>query len=620
MKAPPWPKGFKNLIPYAVKSTKQMFIRLVYIYRLVWEAKPYILLIMAFMAVFNGIQPLISAFIAKLFLDKLTLAVTGQLVSFWSLGWLLILQLGFQLFIQLINSFNNMVTRLAAELLTNSIKLKIMNKAKTVDLAYFDLPEFYSKLENANQEVGRRPIQVLQSSFSIISSFISLISFIVVLGTVIWWAPPLIILMSVPMAIVTYKYRKKNFSYMRRRSKDRRQMDYYGNLIVDKDLVKEVKLFNLSDFFIEKYIKVFKEYFKGLKKLIINEGVWGVVFAVLSTVVNGGVFLKIAQKCFAGNLTVGDYSLYSNALFSISNGVSSIVATSASIYEGTLFIDNMIDFMSTPTYIKPSLKSPRYVDKTKEHIIEFSHVSFAYPGTQKLVLKDVSFSISQGDTVVLVGLNGAGKTTLLKLLTRLYDPTSGVIYLDGHDIKEYDVNELYSIFGIIFQDFGKYAFSVHENISFGENSRRDDIDAVKYAASRSTANEFIEKLNLGYDTPLMRVFEETGLELSIGQWQKIAVARAFFRNSEIVILDEPTASLDPMAEQEIFSQFDSLRRDKMTIFVSHRLSSATIASKILVLENGEIVESGTHKELMSLGGKYEKLFSTQAKRYIMSSD
>ena len=220
---------------------------------------------------------------------------------------------------------------------------------------------------------------------------------------------------------------------------------------------------------------------------------------------------------------------------------------------------------------------------------------------------------------MLVGLNGAGKTTLLKLLTRLYDPTEGTILLDGYDIREYDVKDLYSMFGIIFQDFGKYAFTVQENIGFGESKRMADTDAIKEAAQKSSADEFIQKLKNGYKTPLMRIFEDAGLELSIGQWQKLAVARAFFRNSDIIILDEPTASLDPLAEQEIFTQFESLSKGKTTIFVSHRLSSATIASKIVVLEYGEIIEIGTHKELMQKNGKYAQLFQTQAHRYIEQS-
>jgi ABC-type multidrug transport system fused ATPase/permease subunit len=221
---------------------------------------------------------------------------------------------------------------------------------------------------------------------------------------------------------------------------------------------------------------------------------------------------------------------------------------------------------------------------------------------------------------VLVGLNGAGKTTLIKLLTRLYDPTEGVILLDGKDIRTYDVKELYKLYGIIFQDFGKYAVSAGENISFGDLDKKDDQKAVKAAGVLSGADDFISRLKDGYETPMMRYFEKDGAELSIGQWQKVSVARAFFADSDILILDEPTASLDPLAEQEIFNQFDTLRKDKTTLFVSHRLSSATVANKIVVLKNGTITEIGDHQSLMEAKGDYYTLFSTQAKRYIAGNE
>lgn len=265
--------------------------------------------------------------------------------------------------------------------------------------------------------------------------------------------------------------------------------------------------------------------------------------------------------------------------------------------------------------IVPCIHPPRKVERGVGHTIVFEHVSFRYPGTERDVLQDINLTISPGESVVLVGLNGAGKTTLIKLLMRLYDPTDGMILLDGHDIREYDVTELYDMFGIVFQDYGKYAVSVRENIAFGEVMKDIVDDEIEKAALHSNAKEFIEELPDKYDTSLMRYFDENGTELSIGQWQKIAIARAFYADSDILILDEPTASLDAIAEQEIFAQFENLREGKSSIFVSHRLSSATTANKIVVLNNGTVEEIGNHAELMAAHGEYYKLFSTQAKRY-----
>ena len=619
----PKPKRIREWPSYIWRNAIKLFRRLFYIFGLVWEARPWIFITMIFMTVFNGLSPVAGAYISKLLLDALAKAATGELGGdFWALGGLLIFQIAYQFFVSFVNSLNNMVNRLSNEIIAYSIKLKIMNKAKTIDLADFDLPEFYSKLENANREAGNRPLSIMSASFSVISTIISLVGFIAILGSLMWYAPILIILVSLPSAIVSFKYRGKMFRYVRHRSKDRRQMDYYSGLLVNKDLVKEVKLFNLADFFIEKYKTVFNNYFRGVRNLIMTESFIGIGLSVLHSALSAFIFLRIARQVFERILTVGDWSLYTNALFSISNSVSSIVHTAATIYEGPLYIDNMITFMDEPTTIVSSLPEPRKIDKNAAHVIEFKNCSFSYPGTQKMVLKDINLKIEQGQTIVLVGLNGAGKTTLLKLLTRLYDPTEGIIYFDGHDIREYDVKELYSIFGIIFQDFGKYAFTVSENIGFGQLEDIDNRERIEKASEKSAATEFINSLADGYDTALTRVFEENGRELSIGQWQKIAVARAFFRNSSIMILDEPTASLDPMAEQEIFNQFDELAHPsdggvpKTTIFVSHRLSSATIADRIVVLEDGKIVEEGSHKELIRLNGKYAELFNTQAKRYI----
>jgi len=618
------PKSVKEVPGFLLRLLTGFFSRLFYIFGLVWEAKPWILFVMIFMAVYNGISPVISAFIAAELLNELgeaiKAAVTGTPFPFDRILFLLIFQFGYIFLNSLLHNVYNMIIRIAGELVSNHIKLKLFAKAKTIDIASFDRPEFYEKLENANREAGSRPIQILNSTFSIVSTLISMISFITILTSVSVFAPVLIIILAIPSAIITFIYRRKNFFYMRRRSKDRRQMNYYGELITGKDIVKEVRLFDLTDTFIDLYQKTFLRYFGGIRKLILQEGSWHIGISAASSAANCYLFLYIARKVYEGVLQIGDYSLYTGALNSISGGVSSLISTVASIYEGTLFIDNVIAFMNEKQTVIPRLKEPLHVNRHCAHTIELRNVSFRYPGTERMVIQNVNLTLREGETAVLVGLNGAGKTTLIKLITRLYDPTEGEIYLDGHDIRDYDLKELYTLYGIIFQDFGKYAVSIRENIHFGDIHRDHTDEAVEEAARQSNADIFIDKLPDGYNTPLMRYFEENGIELSIGQWQKLSIARAFYSDSDILILDEPTASLDPLAEQEIFNQFDNLRRDKTTIFVSHRLSSATTASKIIVLEYGQVVEEGTHRELMQKRGRYYELFSTQAKRYITESE
>ena len=619
LKEPP-PKSLTEVPDYLHRLLGGFFSRLSYIVRLVWEAKKSLLLMMVFMAVFNGISPVISAYISANLLNHIALVLALDSPEFALITSTLLpamlLQFGYMFFVNLINVVSNMITRTSSEIVTNHVKCKIMNKAKEIDIASFDMPEFYEKFENANREAGNRPIEVIRSTFGIVSTLISAISFILILSAVAWFAPLIVIILSVPSAIITFSYRRKNFRYMRRHSKERRQMSYYSDMLVNKDMVKEIRLFGLSDTFIFNYRKVFQRYFAGIRRLITVEGIWNIAISLVTTSVNCALFFFIAYTVTVGSGQIGDYSLYTGALTSIANCVAGLVATSSSIYEGTLFIDNMIVFMNEKKHIVALADEPLHVTRHIGHTIEFKNVSFRYPGTERDVLKNISFVINPGDTVVLVGLNGAGKTTLLKLLTRLYDPTAGTILLDGQDIRNYDTDELYAMYGVIFQDFGKYAFTVNENISFGEISKPMDQDNIKAAATASAADEFITHLPDGYNTPLMRVFEQNGIEPSIGQWQKLAIARAFYSDSDILILDEPTASLDAIAEQEIFNQFDRLRKDKTTFFVSHRLSSATLANKILVLENGVLAEMGTHSELMKKEGIYYELFSTQAARYI----
>lgn len=616
----PKPKSIKEVPSYLKQLVGSFLKRMLYIVKLVWEASPIILFVMTFMSVFNGVMPVLGSLINKELLNRLAAAYGGQLESFQIIVSVLIFQFAYLLVNSIVTRLSATVTRISGEIVTNHIKLKIMQKAKEVDIASFDSPDFYAKMENANREAGMRPIQVLSATFSVVSSVISIVSFIVVIAAVGLLPALLVMAIAVPSTIINFVYRRKNHEYMFRRSKDRRQMAYYSDVIVNKDLVKEIRMLGLADTFTEKYKDVFARYFKGLKKLIMDETWWNLGAGLLTTLVNCILFIMIANGVYEGNYEVGNYSLYTGALNSIASGIASLITTTATIYEGTLFINNMIAFMEEKRHIVPICDPPMELKRGVGHTVVFENVSFRYPGTERDVINRVNLTINAGDTVVIVGLNGAGKTTLIKLLTRLYDPTEGRILLDGNDIRCYGVEELYDMFGIIFQDFGKYAATVRENIAFGEVMKDLTEDNIRFAASQSGVDAYIDKLPDGYDTPLMRYFEDNATELSIGQWQKLAISRAFYSESDMLILDEPTASLDPMAEQEIFNQFDRLREDKTTIFVSHRLSSATGADKIVVLKDGAIVEEGNHSQLMNAKGEYYTLFSTQAQRYTVPVD
>ena len=616
----PKPESLRDVPRFLRELLGGFITRMLYIFRLVWESAPWILFVMMFMSVFNGVMPLVGSYLSKDIINGLQLALEtrlgGNVPDFRPIMFTLVWYFLYRIISQVVSRINTAITRISGELVVNHIKVKIMYKAKTLDMASFDIPAFYERLENANREAGNRPIQILSSTFDIISHLVSVVGYIIVMGAISPLVPVAMVVVSVPSAIINFVYRRKTFTYMRFRSKDRRQMAYYSGLLVNKDLVKEIRILGLSDTFIKRFRDVFTHYFAGLRKLIVGEHFWHIAMAILHAVVNCAFFLLIAYRVFTGELLIGDYSFYTGALTSIASGVASLISISATIYEGTLFIDNLIAFMNEKQTVLPRLEEPEKVNHGAPHTIEFRDVSFRYPGTERDVISHLNLTVAPGETLVIVGLNGAGKTTLIKLLTRLYDPTGGQILLDGKDIRDYDVADLYSMYGIIFQDFGKYAVTVAENISYGNIRRELDEESVRAAACQSNADDYIRALPDGYETPLMRIFEPNGLELSGGQWQKLAIARAFYADSDILILDEPTASLDPMAEQEVFNQFDTLRRGKTTIFVSHRLSSATTASKIVVLEYGRIIEEGNHFELMEKQGRYYELFSTQARRYV----
>lgn len=617
-------RGLRNIPKNAVDAVRSFASRLFYIIGLVWKSAPALLFVLVGFCILDGVLPVFGAYISRDLLNGI-----ADLISERNLGddmrdffavvspllFLFVMNMVYLFLKKVLTKINAMVTGIAGELVVNHIKLLIINKAREVDLSSYDSPQFYEKLENANREAGMRPIGILTATFNVISAIISAVSFVVVLATLSPFAPLVIIIAAIPGAIVNFTYRNKNFRYIRFHSKERRQMNYYSGLMVNKDRVKENKVLGLGDTLVDKYKSAFGKYYKGLKRLIIREGIVQIVVGFVSVLAQCALFVYVAYSVVSGDGLVGDYSLYSGALTSITGYVSTLLTATVTIYEGTLFIDNMMTFMKEEPKIVAAAPSPILPKRGGRHTLELRGVSFCYPGSERYVLRNVSLKLDSDDSVVLIGLNGAGKTTLLKLIMRLYDPTEGSIYLDGVDIREYDPKEYYDLFGIIFQDFGRYAETVSENIRFGDVNRVFDSENIENAGIAGGADEFIRALSDGYDTPLTRMFEENGVELSGGQWQKLSVARAFYKESDILILDEPTASLDPLAEQAVFQQYERLSRGKISIFVSHKLSSAVSATKIVVLEDGCVAEVGNHDELMSLRGKYFALFSVQAHRY-----
>ena len=628
----PRPKSIKDVPLYLVRRFKGFVSRLGYIIKLVWDVSPKILIAMCLLCIIDGVLPVVGAYISKYLVNNIADLLLLGPVSSGSVAediyktlepvvFLLILDMIYLFMKRVLARINTCVTSIAGELVVNHIKVKIITKAKTVDQRSFDDPAFYERLENANREAGMRPLHILSATFHVISSVLSVVSFIVVLATLSPIAPLVVIAASIPGAVVNYYYRNRNFKYIRRHSKERRQMNYYSSLMTNKDYAKEIKILGLADTFKEKYDDAFKVYYKGLRRLILRESLMQILVSLIYVLASGALFGFVAYNVvFSGKGEIGDWSLYTGALTSITGYVSTIVTSTATIYEGTLFIENMLDFMKEPATVVPIIDEPIVPKRNSNHVIEFKNVSFRYPGTDRDVIKNVNLTLQTDRSVILVGLNGAGKSTLLKLVMRLYDPTDGVILLDGRDIREYDVGKLYEMYGIIFQDFGKYADTAEENIRFGDVRRTHSYADVIEASKAGNSHELIESLPDGYKTPLTRMFEENGIELSGGGWQKLAIARAFYKDSDILIMDEPTASLDPLAEQDVLNRFAELSRGKISIFVSHRLSGAIVAGQIIVLENGEIVEEGTHDELMEKRGKYHLLFTTQADRYIDGID
>jgi ATP-binding cassette subfamily B protein len=436
-----------------------------------------------------------------------------------------------------------------------------------------------------------------------------------------WWLAIVALIVPIPAFISSIHYGWRGFLRMRRQSPERRLMDYFNRLMTTDTYNKEIKLFTLGSFLIGRFRRLANKLYEEDKVIVVRRYLSNFLWSSLTGVANSAIYFYVALQVVLsmGRISLGSLTRYTQAALQAGQNFQGLLNGISSAYENNLYVATLFEFLEyEPKIVSP--KHPQPVDPSTEMSgleIEFRNVSFTYAGKDpetEAALKNVSFTIQAGEAVALVGRNGAGKTTIVKLLTRLYDPDEGEILIGGRNIKEYDLEELREKVGVIFQDYVTYFMNARENIGVGRIAEIENQALVRSAAQKSGANTVIDKLPEGYETMLGRWFEK-GTQLSGGEWQKVALARAFMRDAPILILDEPTSSLDAQAEYDVFAKFRVLTKGKTAIFISHRFSTVRLADRILVLENGQIIENGSHHELIVLDGHYAELFNLQAEAY-----
>jgi ATP-binding cassette subfamily B protein len=584
--------------------------------KLVWDVQPVFTVLLGVLYIAQGIIPAATAYASKLLIDSVVAAVRfgGQHGTTTLVIVFVVVQFAIQGVSSLLTTLSNVVQQLLQERVSADVQLRVMQKANTLDLAFFEDATFYDALQEAQREAASRPTGMISTTFGIGRTLVTFVSLIFVLTHLAWWLAALALIAPIPVFIANVRYGWWGYQVMRRQSPVRREMSYYNNLLTTDTYNKEIKLFTLGDYFIDAYRGLAERFYREARALVVPRYIASFGWGLGSLIVNGLIFLYVALQTVARRISLGDLTLYTQSAINLGSAFSNLLSGISSMYENNLFINTLFNFLeyqprivSPPDGIKPS---------TDGLTIEFRHVTFTYPGREESgpALRNVSFSIPAGDTVALVGRNGAGKTTIVKLLTRLYDPDEGQILVNGHDIKEYDLTALRAQIGVIFQDYVTYHLTAARNIGVGRIEDLDDRAEVRAAAAKSGADAVIGRLPEGYDSMLGKWFD-AGQQLSGGEWQKIALARAFMRDAQLLILDEPTSSLDPQAEYEVFAHFRELTAGKSAIFISHRFSTVRLANRILVLEHGRLLEEGTHAELVAAEGRYAELFALQAEAY-----
>lgn len=574
---------------------------------MVWETSRGLTLATLALRLAAAVLPVVQLWIAKLIIDQIVHPRAGRSV------WVLLgLEIATVVLGDVLSRATGLIDSLLGDRFTNHVSLRLMEHATRLDLVSFEDPVFYDKLERARRQTTARlgMLGVIATMCQQIITLASLSAAVVVFSP---WFLALLVATIVPAFLGETRFTMLAYSMLYRWTPERRELDYLRLLGASNQSAKEVKLLGLGPWLVDRSRALFDRFYRENRALAIRRALTGGALNLLPTAGYYTAYGVIIARTIAGALTLGDLTFLAGAFARSRALIESLFASLNNIAEQALYIKDLFDFFQVePRIISPAtaIPAPRPIRSG----FEFRDVSFAYPGAQNVTLSGVSFRLERGQKVALVGENGAGKTTLVKLLARLYDPVSGCILLDGVDLREYSVDDLRSEIGVIFQDFMRYDLLARENIGLGRVEQLANDARIRAAARKSLADNVIEPLAHQYNQMLGRRFDN-GVDLSTGQWQKIALARAYMRDAQLLILDEPTASLDARAEYEVFQRFADLTQDKMAVLISHRFSTVRMADRILVLEGGKILEQGSHAQLVAHGGRYAELFELQAAGY-----
>ena len=589
----------------------------VQVLRLVWSTSRRLTLALAISTFVQSLLPAAQVWLAGQLIqevaDGIAAGAARQDEFVNGVIFLAILQLGLLLASSLFQTLGNISQQLLQERLAIHVQLLIMRHANTLDLADFENAAYYDQLQQAQRESANRPVQMVSQVFNLGRSLITFGTMLALLLSLGPWIAAATLLAPIPAFISGSRYGWWGFQQMRRQSPVRRLMAYLTTLLTTDEYAKEIKLFTLGNHFIHRFNRVSSEYYDEIQSLLLRRYWAGFAWGSLTTIASSGTFLYVALLAVRGSISLGQLTIFTGAATQIQGAFQGVLGGFQGIYEHGLYLSTLYDLLERP----PRISAPAHPIPVRRPFtsgIEFRNVTYRYPGRDELALDDVSFSIAPGETVALVGRNGAGKSTIVKLLGRLYDPESGEILIDGQNLRDYDPVELRRQFGIMFQDYATYQLSAGENIGVGNVEHADDLAAIGAAAARAGADAVVAGLPEGFETTLGKWFEG-GHQLSGGEWQKVALARGFMRDAQVLILDEPTAALDARAEHDLFARLRDLTRGKMALYISHRFSTVRMADRILVLEHGKLIEDGTHQELMALDGRYAELFELQAASY-----